>query len=99
MSRASAAFTRARNRLSAHLGDEAVLRGEPTPVVVIISRNVELLGEDGVVDRVVTTAAIPAERAPAAGDSLVVGAESWTLDVPLRSDADLPQWVLLPVLP
>lgn len=99
MSRASAAFSRANNRLSALLGDEAVLRGEPDQVLVIISRNVELLGESGVVDRVVTTAAIPAGRFPKAGDSLVVGDEAWTLDVPLQSDADLPQWVLLPVLP
>ena len=97
MAGASVAFHRARSRLLAHLGDEAVLRGGPDPVMVIISRNVELIGEDGLVDRVVTTAAIPAECRPAAGDSLVVGADVWALDAPLRSDADLSEWVLVPV--
>ena len=96
MSRASASASRARSRLLAHYGDEAVLRGESDPVLVVISNNVELIGEDGLVDRVVTTAAIPVERQPRAGDSLLVGSDAWTLDAPLRSDADLPEWILLP---
>lgn len=96
MSRSSAAFSRARNRLVAHLGDEAFLRDEMLPVMVILSRNVEILGEDGVVSRVVTVADIPAEAHPQAGDALLVGAESWTLDMPLEGDHDSPQWVLLP---
>ena len=96
MARASAAFSRARNRLFAHLGEEAVLSSHPIPVLAVISRNVELIGEDGLVDRVVTTATLPEECAPRAGDSLMVGADVWTLDAPLRSDADVPEWVLLP---
>lgn len=96
MSRIAGSFGRARNRLLFHGGEQAVLRGEPVPVLVIISRNVELIGEDGIVDRVVTAAAIPAERFPSAGDVLTIDHETWVLDAPLRSDADLPQWVLVP---
>lgn len=96
MSRASAASSRACTRILAHWGDEAVLRGERGTVMVVLSHNVELIGEDGLVDRVVTTASIPAQYRPAAGDTLDVGGEAWTLDAPLRGDADLPEWVLLP---
>lgn len=96
MARASAAFGRASRRLFAHLGDEAVLSGYPVLVRVVISRNVELIGDDGLVDRVVTTATLPEECSPRAGDTLTVGADVWTLDAPLRSDADVPEWVLLP---
>lgn len=97
MSRAAAAFARASNRLYAHYGVEAVFRGQPAPVVVVLSRNVRLIGEDGLVDRVVTTAMLSAALAPREGDSLVVGAEVWRLDQPLRGDGDDVEWVLAPV--
>lgn len=99
MSLSSGAFSRASSRLFAHFGEEAVFRGGPLPVQAVLSRNVELLGENGQVDRLVTTVNLPANLAPRKGDSLVVGAESWTLDALLRGSGDLVEWVLLPVAP
>lgn len=95
----SGAFSRASSRLFAHFGEEAVFRGGPDTVVVVLSRNVELIGENGQVDRLVTTASLPASLNPRKGDPLVVGMESWTLDAPLRGAADMVEWVLLPVTP
>lgn len=97
MAHSLGAFSRASSRLFAHFGEEAVFRGEPASVV--LSHNVQLLGEHGELDRLVTTASLPAALAPRKGDSLVVGAESWTLDAPLRGGADLVEWVLVPASP
>lgn len=91
-------------RLFAHFGDEAVLRGDE-PVTVIVSSNVELVGEHGIVDRVVTTATFGEAAAPRARDTLLVltgeCAGAWRLDVPLPSDraADQREWVLLKAAP
>lgn len=99
MSFSSGAFSRASSRLFAHFGEEAVFRGAPLPVAVVLSRNVELIGDNGQVDRLVTTAALPANLSPRKGDALAVGSESWTLDALLRGSGDLVEWVLLPVAP
>lgn len=92
------------NRLFAHFGEEAVLRGDE-PVTVIVSRNVELLGEHGELDRVVTTATFDEATAPRARDPLLVltgeCAGAWRLDAPMASDraADQREWILLKAAP
>lgn len=95
MTRASDAFARMHLRLFAHYGEEAVLRGaEPTTVVV--SDNVELIGEDGLVAQVVTTATFKAADAPRPGDALTARGQPWEIDRTLRGDANIIECVLRP---
>ena len=96
MASSSGAFSRAASRLFAHFGEEAVFRGGATPIRAVLTRNVELIGDAGHVERVVTTATLQATLKPHRGDTLVIGAESWTLDSPLHGDGDVTVWVLLP---
>lgn len=94
------AFSRASSRLFAHFAEEAFFRGAVEPVFVVISREVQILGEYGQVERVVTTATLASSLAPKKGDALTFSGEAWTLDAPLRGDrADVVEWVLLPVAP
>lgn len=95
MTRASDAFARMHLRLFAHYGEEAVLRGAE-PVTVVVSENVELLGEDGLVAQVVTTAAFKATDDPRPGDALTVRGQPWKLDRILRGDAHVVECVLRP---
>lgn len=97
-SRVAAAFERADDRLFAHYGEEAVLRSPPF-VQVIRNEGVELIGEHGVVEQVVTTAWIRAADNPQAGDALVFeNGDAFTLDFPLSAPAaSKREWVLRPV--
>lgn len=99
MSRFDAAIDRLHNRLFAQFGDEAVLRGAE-PCTVVMTRNVQLIGEHGQVEQVVTTAAMLASMAPRKGDPLNVttgvAAGAWMLDAPMSgADPSLPEWVVV----
>lgn len=98
-SRAAAAQARGTQRLLAHFGEGAFLRSGER-VTVVITRAVELYGDGGVVDRVVTTASFLPSASPRARDALVLedGGEQFLLDFPLeRGDKYLVDWVLVPV--
>lgn len=72
-------FARMHERLLAHLGVEAVLRGD-TPCRVNVERDVEVLGEYGQVAARRTMLHVPSDLTPKSGDAVVVGAKSYTLD-------------------
>lgn len=95
MSRTDAAFGRLNDRLFAHFGDEAVLRGT-VPVSAVKTEGVELLGEYGQVAQIVTTFTLMASAGGKVGDSLTVGAESWVLDSVLRGDGGTTEFVVRP---
>ncbi|THF61398.1 hypothetical protein E6C76_20155 [Pseudothauera nasutitermitis] len=101
MARAQAALDRANTRLFAHFAEEAVLRANDS-LAVVITDGVEILGEYGQVEQLVTTAAFLAGAAPRAGDRLTVltgpHAGAYTLDKPVERPAahGLREWILLP---
>lgn len=72
-------FARMHERLFAHLGEEAVLRGD-TPCRVNIERDVEVLGTYSEVAARRTLAHVPSSLNPKSGDTLVVGVKSYVLD-------------------
>lgn len=93
MSRASAAFARMHDRLFAHLGEEAVLR-DGEPAIVVVTENVELLGDYGQVAQTVTTATFPVSQTPHPGDALTVAGQAWQIDRILRGDAHTVECIL-----
>lgn len=96
MSVVSDAFAAAEATLHATFGDPGLLRGSET-VTAVISRGVQIEGDYGQTVRKVDSVAFPIGTVARSGDSLTVGAESWTLDVPLYDDYGRPVFILLPV--
>lgn len=101
MSRIGAAFSRANDRLFAHAGDEAVLRsGEP--VDVIVADNVEIYGEHGQIEQMVTTATFRLSAEPKARDALTIltgpHTGAWVLDKPVdrKGAFGVREWILRP---
>lgn len=86
------AFSRAASRLFAQLGEEAIFRAQP--LRVIISENVELIGDHGEVAQTVTTVALPAGLSPALGEYVGFRGRSWALDQLLRRDATQAEYVV-----
>lgn len=99
MSRLGAATARANDRLFAHGGDEAVLRVNE-PQTVIVSGNVEIFGDHGLVEQMVTTATFNASAAPRARDPLTIltgeHAGSYVLDKPVerKGASSVREWIL-----
>jgi hypothetical protein len=77
-------FARMTDRLLAHLGREAVLRGTE-PCNVNIEQGVAVTGEYGEVVGHRTLAYVPSALLPRSGDTLQLGAKTFTLDS-LESD-------------
>ncbi len=98
MSSVSGAFASAEATLHAAFGDPGMLRGS-VPVMVVISRGVQIEGDYGQTPRNVDTVAFAAGTVARSGDSLTVGAESWVLDMPLDNDYGRPVFVLLVAAP
>jgi len=98
MSVVSDAFTSAEATLHAAFGDPGLLRGS-VPVTAVISRGVQIEGDYGQTVRKVDSVAFPIGTVARSGDSLTVGAESWTLDAPLDDDYGRPVFILLAVSP
>jgi hypothetical protein len=96
-----AAFSRANDRLFAHAGEEAILRTSEE-VDVIVADNVEIYGEHGQVEQMVTTAMFRAGVEPKARDSLTIlaGPHSglWVLDKPVERKGafGVREWILRP---
>jgi hypothetical protein len=69
---ALAAFTRLTDRILAHLGEPAMLRGEAVepPILVNIEHGVDVAGEYGEVVMQRSVATIDLRHAPTAGDAL-----------------------------
>lgn len=80
------AFARMHRRLFARLGQEALLRGTPTRVIV--EHGVAVTGEYGQVSGYRSFATIPAADAPKVGDALVVGAKTYTVESIDANDGD-----------
>lgn len=95
MSLSSGAFSRAASRLFAHYGEEAVLRGAE-PVVAVESHDVEILGEYGQVEQIVTTVTLMTAAGAKAGDPITVGSSAWVLDKPLRGDGHTTEFIVRP---
>lgn len=93
MSLAAAALARMQDRILAHFGEAAVLRGAE-PVVVAVSENVEIVGDYGQVVQLVTTATFPAATAPRPGDALALRAQSWVIENALRGDSQVVEHVI-----
>lgn len=72
------AFERMHSRLFARLGQEALLRGLPTRVIV--EEGVAVTGEYGNVTGYRTFATIPVAMAPKVGDALVSGGKTYAVD-------------------
>lgn len=87
-----AAFSRAASRLFAHFGEEALLRG--LPVTVVVSDNVQLVGEHGEVVQLATTVALAAADTPKIGDAIAFRNRAWVLDQLLRSDGHTAEFVV-----
>ena len=98
MSAVSNAFAAAEATLHAAFGDPGLLRGSEA-VTAVISRGVQIEGDYGQTVRKVDTVAFPVGTVARSGDSLTVGAESWTLDMPLDNDYGRPVFILLAVSP
>lgn len=98
MGSSTGAFNRAASRLFAHYGEEAVLRGAE-PVLAVEVRNVELLGEYGQVEQLVTTVTLMASAGAKPGDPLTVGNSAWVIDKPLRGDGYTTEFIVRPDTP
>ncbi|MDX9717241.1 MAG: hypothetical protein RBT67_07700 [Thauera sp.] len=102
MARTDAALARANNRLFAHFGEEAVLRGGER-ITVVVSQNVAIVGEYGQIESLATTATFSAANKPRARDTLHIlagpSAGLWSLDEPTKRDGahGVIEWVLVPV--
>jgi hypothetical protein len=79
-------------RLFARLGQEALLRGVAT--TVIVEHGVAVTGEYGQVSGYRSFATIPAAAAPKVGDTLVVGAVTYTVDAIQENDGHTASVVL-----
>lgn len=66
------------SRLFARLGQEALLRGLPT--VIIVEHGVAVTGEYGSVTGYRSFATIPVAMAPKVGDALSSDGKSWVVD-------------------
>ena len=72
------AFARMHRRLFARLGQEALLRGLPTEV--ILQHGVAVTGEYGQVTGYRSFATIPVAAAPKVGDALTVDGQGYIVD-------------------
>lgn len=72
------AFTRMHTRLLARLGQEALLRGLPT--TVIVEHGVAVTGEYGQVTGYRSFATFPSAAAPKVGDAVVIDGQNHTVD-------------------
>ncbi|HRQ59781.1 MAG TPA: hypothetical protein PLN31_20395 [Azoarcus taiwanensis] len=91
---AAGAFSRANLRLFAHFGEEALLRGQP--VQLVVSENVQLVGEHGEVVQVATTVTLRATDSGKVGDAVAFRSKSWVLDQQLRGDGFSTEFVVRP---
>ncbi len=78
------AFERMHRRLFARLGQEALLRGLAT--TVIVEHGVAVTGEYGQVAGYRSFATLPADPLPKVGDALVVDGKSWAIDAIQEND-------------
>lgn len=87
-------FAKMHERLFAHFGQAALLRG--SPVTVVIDRGVEMLGEYAQVIGYATTAEFAAGTNPAAESALelIETGESFVLDKLIRDNGRVSQWML-----
>ncbi len=72
------------SRLFARLGQEALLRGLPT--TVILEHGVAVTGEYGQVTGYRSFATIPAVESPKVGDALVVDTKNYVVDAIQEND-------------
>lgn len=72
------AFERMHQRLFARLGQEALLRGLPT--VIILEHGVAVTGEYGEVTAFRSFATLPSAAAPKVGDALTSDGKGWIID-------------------
>lgn len=99
MARSSSAFDRLETSLHRHYGDSARLRGSEAATVVI-SHNVQLIGDQGSYGEVVSTARFLPGVLTHAGDDLQLldqdGAvsETWVLDRPIEGKGNTIEWIL-----
>jgi hypothetical protein len=99
MARSSSAFDRLESALHRQYGDAARLRGSEA-VTVVISHNVQLIGDAGEYGEVVSTARFLPSLILGAGDDLhVLGdegelLETYVLDRPLAGKGNTVEWVL-----
>lgn len=103
----NAAFARAdaamlRGFLRAGLADLAVYEDDSShleDVLVMLERDVQLVGEQGQVlgKRDMATLLLSDVPAPSIGGQLTIGDETWTLDRPMEgsSDESMQQWALI----
>lgn len=77
-------FARMHDRLLAHLGSEAVLRGSEN-IKVNVEHGVGVQGEYGEVVAFKTMAHIPSSLAPRLGNTLLIEGKTWVIDS-LESD-------------
>lgn len=96
----SSVLQRMHDRLFAKIGDEAVLRGT-VPCLINIERGVVVDYETGddkfyrsEYAQTVSVANIPAKHTPKPGDSLTVGAESYTIDAIIADNGYMMRCVL-----
>lgn len=78
------AFERMHQRLFARLGQEALLRGLAT--TVIVEHGVAVTGDYGQVTGYRSFATLPADPLPKVGDALVVDGKSWAIDAIQEND-------------
>lgn len=71
-------------RLFARLGQEALLRGLPT--TVILEHGVAVTGEYGQVTGYRSFATLPVDPLPKVGDAMVVDAKTYTVDAIQEND-------------
>jgi len=93
MNPATAALARMHDRVFAHFGEDAVLRASDA-ATVIVTENVELLGEYGQVAQLVTAATFSASLAPRPGDALALRGQNWVIDSILRGDSAVIECVI-----
>lgn len=100
MARSSSAFDRLETALHRHYGDAALLRNG-VPVTVVISHNVQLVGDQGSFGDVVSTARFLPDVETFGEDPLQVleydggpVVSAWVLDRPLDGKGNTVEWVL-----
>ncbi len=86
------AFARMHARLFARLGQEALLRGQPT--AALIEHGVEIIGEYGQIAGFRSVATLPVASEPKKGDALTVEGKTWILDAVDKNDGYTTDWVL-----
>lgn len=93
---AIAAFTRLTERILAHVGEDAILRGEVVdpPRKINVEHGVELTGVYGEVTAYRSLATIEKAWNPQPGDPLTVDGKDYILDVLLKDNGYSAQFVL-----